>query len=65
MTTLTIISDHTTRKISDDDICSACMHCGYHPGDQSECELNWPTKVNEDGYITTCEKFASNFSDAE
>jgi hypothetical protein len=31
-------------SISDDDLCSACQHCDYRPGDLSGCDLDWPAQ---------------------
>ena len=42
------------KSISDDDICAACVHCLYHPGELSGCALNWPAMFNEDVYAVSC-----------
>ena len=45
------------KSISDDDLCSACMHCAYNPGEQSECSRSFPGTASDDGYITSCIEF--------
>lgn len=42
------------KSISDDDLCSSCKHCKYQPGELSSCELGWPGKEDEDGYVQSC-----------
>lgn len=48
------------KSISDDDLCSGCMHCDYQPGDMSGCRLGWPGMEDADGYVIVCEDFALN-----
>lgn len=31
-------------SISDDDLCSDCYHCIYHPGEDSDCTKNSPVR---------------------
>ena len=45
-------------SISDDDLCSKCHHCIYHPGEDSDCTKDFPGEFNEDGYVVRCEWFA-------
>ncbi len=45
------------RSISDDDLCSACQHCAYRPGELSTCALDFPALGSQDGYIELCVEF--------
>ena len=44
----------STMPISDDDICSDCLHCVYQPGDESNYMKDFPGARDQDGYITSC-----------
>lgn len=44
----------THQSISDDDLCSECLHCTYRPGELSECKLGWPGDFHADDYIRVC-----------
>lgn len=43
-----------TQSISDDDLCSTCVHCVYQPGELSECVRAFPGSKDADGYIAAC-----------
>lgn len=48
------------KSISDDDLCSSCIHLQYCPGDESDCNIadpEWPSVCNEDGYSISCHSF--------
>lgn len=47
------------KTISDDDVCSDCMHCYYQAGKMSTCALNWPGNANADGYVQECASFSA------
>lgn len=49
-----------TKSISDDDLCSACSHCDYQPGEMSRCMLSWPGAEDRDGYVQLCPEFSSS-----
>lgn len=50
------------RSISDDDLCSDCVHLGYKPGGLSSCTVDaspefaqvWPAQFDADGYAVAC-----------
>jgi len=44
-------------SISDDDLCSTCIHLEYDPGSSSYCELGFPGWFNDDGYCVLCEEY--------
>lgn len=44
-------------SISDDDLCSSCGFCKYQPPGESACELGWPGKFDDDGYVVSCHLF--------
>lgn len=44
-------------SISDDDICSECVHLKYRPGAWSECRKGWPCEFDGDGYAVSCKKY--------
>ena len=46
-------------SISDDDLCSTCMHLQYNPGGLSRCTLGWPGEFDDDGYCEDCDKYES------
>ena len=48
-----------TLSISDDDICSECLHLDYNPGNLSSCALQdendkWPAEFDTNGYAIDC-----------
>lgn len=55
------------RSISDDDLCSGCMHRADVQGELclSACAKAWPGVANPDGYIVSCMAFKTNVVDAE
>ena len=44
-------------SISDDDLCSDCQHCIYHPGEDSDCTKDFPGETDDNGYVIACEWF--------
>ena len=46
------------KSISDDDLCSDCLHCHYLPGEMSTCALSWPGNANAD-YVQKCADFSA------
>lgn len=44
-------------SISDDDLCSECVHLNYNPGEYSHCRLNWPGWFDGDAYCQLCPNF--------
>ena len=53
------------KSISDDDLCSACMHCTYRPGELSACSADFPAAPDVDGYITLCGHFGAAVASQE
>jgi hypothetical protein len=47
------------KSVSDDDLCSNCKSCQYRPGEMSGCDLGWPGRQDEDGYVNDCGSFCS------
>lgn len=45
------------KSISDDDLCSDCLHCLYRPGEMSNCKLEWPGMEDSSGYVQECSQF--------
>lgn len=45
-------------SVSDDDLCSDCVHLLYRPGGFSYCQLDWPCKLDADMYVESCEDFS-------
>jgi hypothetical protein len=43
-------------NISDDDLCATCTKCTYKPGELSFCSVQWPCKMDPDGYVKECEQ---------
>ena len=42
------------KSISDDDLCSDCIHCEYRPGEMSGCKYDWPGMEDADGTVQRC-----------
>lgn len=51
------------RSISDDDLCSACKHCTYKPGEMSGCAKAWPGVGGD--YVEACVEFVMGEQEAE
>lgn len=50
-----------TASISDDDLCSDCIFCYYHPGEESECVTGFEyAKFDLDNYVISCSHFEWN-----
>ena len=56
---LGLLGGATPRYISDDDLCSSCVHCSYEPGSLSTCALVWPSQVDPSAEISECHAFAA------
>ena len=48
---LTPILTRGLKSISDDDLCSGCVHCQQKDGDLSRCTQSWPGLENPDAYV--------------
>ncbi|AVO43474.1 hypothetical protein [Simplicispira suum] len=51
---LSPITSGGLKSISDDDLCSRCLHCNYKPGELSSCSQGWPGMEDADGYVQAC-----------
>ena len=57
------LNRQSARDISDDDLCSQCVHLAYAPGGFSVCARAFPGWADPDGYVAHCDVFQDNTPD--